>query len=122
MQTRSSSSSSVATGATRRQYNPEEINIIMKKMNDKEKQLKEQVEALQIKQDHLSKLQKEIEQRNAFDTNETTQIMNSIVYQMEKLSQRITNIETSRGEDEPHLSILLNKHKEKLSKNQLITI
>lgn len=90
MQTRSSSSSSVATSTVRKQYTSDEIEFLLQKVNDKEKQLKEQAEALQIKQDHLSKLQDEIEQRDASDANETTEIMHSIVHQIEKLSQRMT--------------------------------
>jgi len=57
MQTRSSSTSSVATGATKKQYTAEETEILMQKVNEKEKQLKEQAEALQAKNEHLMKMQ-----------------------------------------------------------------
>jgi len=52
IQTRSSSAGSVATGATKKQYTAEETDIIMQKMNEKERQLKEQAEALQAKLSH----------------------------------------------------------------------
>jgi len=63
MQTRSNSASSVATGTTKKQYTAEETDIIMQKMNEKERQLKEQAEVLQAKHDQLTRMQEEINRR-----------------------------------------------------------
>lgn len=58
MQTRSSSASSVAAGATRKQYTAEEAEILMQKLNEMEKQMREQAEALQAQNEHLMKMRR----------------------------------------------------------------
>jgi len=99
MQTRSSSASSVTTGATKKQYSPEEIDIIMKKMHEKEQLLKEQSEDLQVKQERLRRAQEELEQREfTEDSAGMEQVISSlhkIADQIERINSRITNLEIS---------------------------
>lgn len=99
MQTRSSSASSVAAGATKKSYTPEETDIILQRMNEKERQLKEQADALQIKQDRLTRMQEEIEHQEQPAMSELLTSMNTIVNQIEKINSRIARLEISQGEN-----------------------
>lgn len=108
MQTRSSSASSVAAGATKKSYTPEETDIILQRMNEKERQLKEQADALQIKQDRLTRMQEEMEHQEQPAISELLASMNTIVNQMEKINSRIARLEISQGENK-------NIHQERLS-------
>jgi len=61
---------SVATGAIRKQYTAEETEILMQKINEKEKQLKEQAEVLQAKNEHLTKMQEEMSRKKTAGAQE----------------------------------------------------
>lgn len=104
MQTRSSSSSSVATAITKKQYTVEEADIIMQKINEKERQLKEQAEALQAKHDHLTRQEEANRKELAEAQNQPTMeqlfvSINTMVHQMERINSRITNLETLQGKE-----------------------
>lgn len=105
MQTRSSSASSVATGATRKQYSAEEAEILMQKASEKERQLREQSEALQVKADYLTKMQEEMDRREAAGTQEQPAVeqlmasMHTITSCIERINSRLANLETSQKEE-----------------------
>jgi len=105
MNTRSSSASSVATGATRKQYTAEETEILMQKINEREKQLKEQAEALQAKNEHLTKMQEEMRRKEMAGAQEQPAIeqlmasMQTITSYIERINSRLMNLETSQREE-----------------------
>jgi len=105
MQTRSSSTSSVATGATKKQYTAEEAEILMQKVNEKEKQLKDQAEALQAKNEHLMKLQEEMshkEMAGAQGRPAVEQLMASgrtLTNCSGRINSRLMKLETSQREE-----------------------
>jgi len=101
MQTRSSSTSSVATGATKKQYTAEKTEILMQKVHEKEKQLKEQAEALQAKNEHLMKIQEEMSRKEMAGVQEQPTVeqlmasMQTITNCIERINSRLMNLETS---------------------------
>jgi len=105
MQTRASSTSSVATGAIRKQYTAEETEILMQKINEKEKQLKEQAEALQAKNEYLTKMQEEMSQKEMAGAQEQTAVeqlmasMQTITNYIERMNSRLMNLENSQKEE-----------------------
>jgi len=105
MQTRSSSTSSVATGTTRKQYTAEETEILMQKINEKEKQLKKQAEALQAKNEHLTKMQEEMSRKEMAGAQEQPAVeqlmasMQTITSYIERINSRLMNLETSQREE-----------------------
>lgn len=92
MQTRSSSTSSVATGTTRKQYTAEETEILMQKINEKEKQLKKQAEALQAKNEHLTKMQEEMSRKEMARAQEQPAV-EQLMASMQTITSYIERIE-----------------------------
>jgi len=105
IQTRSSSTSSVATGSTKKQYTAEETEILMQKVHEKEKQLKEQAEALQAKNEHLTKMQEEMSRKETAGAQERPAVeqlmtsMQTITNCIERINSRFMNLETSQREE-----------------------
>lgn len=112
MQTRSSSTSSVATCATRKQYSAEEAEILVQKAAEKERQLREQSEALQAKAEHLTKIQEEMNRREAAEALEQPAMdqlmasMHTMTSCIERINSRLANLEMGI----PHRTELQDRH------------